>query len=133
MNSADISNLEGRELDEAVAQHVMGWKIIEAKDLPRNHWPWRKADGEYTYALPAYSTDLYAAWEVVEKMREYNMAFHAKGWIKTSGVEVRFSDWYAENGGNGKIAYAIASTPERAICRAALRGVIELRVTSRFE
>lgn len=125
LTSAEISELEGRELDEAVAESVMGWKPIEKDGLPRNHWPWRKSDGEYTYALPAYSFDLYAAWDVKERMREHDMSFHAKGWLKTSDVEVRFSDWYAANGGNGKIVYAIASSLPLAICRAALRAVAE--------
>ena len=113
----------GRELDEIIAEQVMGWTIIKGSQLPRNHWPWRTPDKEITYALPAYSVDYYAIWDVINKLREHGMSFHAKGWIKTDNIEVRFSDWYATNGGNGKTVYAIASSFPLAVCRAALKAM----------
>jgi hypothetical protein len=112
-----------RELDEAVAEQVMGWTIIKRSQLSRNHWPWRRPDGEFTYALPAFSVDLYAAWEIVDRMRQFHLSFQAKGWINSQDVEVRFSDWYAANGGNGIVVYAIASSFPLAICRAALKAI----------
>lgn len=54
-----------RELDEAIAI-IMGWECIEQKQLPRNHWPWCRPDGNYTYNLPAFSVDIHAAMDVVE-------------------------------------------------------------------
>lgn len=56
----------GRELDEIVAEKVMGWTYIET-DIATI---WSNAD--YTLdidALPLFSTDIAAAWQVVEHFR----------------------------------------------------------------
>ncbi len=67
----------GRELDALVAEKVMGWKVL-------SHWD---ADGGIKHLVdhnqcevrPAefkpYSTDISAAWEVVEKLQ--SEGFHA--------------------------------------------------------
>lgn len=119
--------VSGRELDEEVADKVMGWKIIYTKELPRNHWPWRRPDGEYTYRVPAYSQDSYDVWDVIDRMRELGLAFHAKGWIKTKDIEVRFSDWYVDGGSPGVVSYGIAPYFPLAVCISALRAVAKLK------
>lgn len=63
----------GRELDLLVAEKVMGYKIAEVKgdavvsskiSAGSNDNPWLNKE------LKPYSTDIAAAWEVVEKMKK---------------------------------------------------------------
>jgi len=73
----------GREIDALVAEHVMGavWNNVpnypggacDILQFPGGHGilvERRCSDGRTIYPanLPAYSTDIAAAWEVVEKM-----------------------------------------------------------------
>ena len=58
----------GPELDRAVAEEVMEWK--------RGHHPdhgdgWRDVDGGYWQDPHEYSTDIAAAWEVMEKVKTW--------------------------------------------------------------
>jgi len=66
----------GPEMDALVAERVMGWQLSEYRivrpdgssfDAPiREMWD----DPLYSrYSLPPYSTDIAAAWQVVEHMR----------------------------------------------------------------
>ena len=124
MTREEILNMEaGREMDAAVAEHVMGWRWEDGRGTGGPSY-WDGALGEFAVEFEP-STDWGATGAVIGKMREYGLAFHAKGWIKTSDVEVRFSDWYAANGGSGKAVYAIASSFLLAVCRAALLAVME--------
>jgi hypothetical protein len=52
----------GRELDSLIAEKVMGEKFVPY-DLMLTSYP-----GNTVYATPPYSTDLAAAWEVMEKL-----------------------------------------------------------------
>ncbi|MNP14176.1 hypothetical protein D3C76_1064890 [compost metagenome] len=53
MTREEIQGLKGRELDVVVAREIFGW-----------HY------GNYHTDLARYSSDLSAAWEVVEEMRK---------------------------------------------------------------
>ena len=60
----------GRELDALVAEKVMGW---ERGDTSRGFMKWypagkRHKSGCGEFDIPGYSTDIAAAWEVVEKL-----------------------------------------------------------------
>lgn len=60
----------GRDLDALVAERVMGW------EAPTWHHPegWGTSDS----SIPHFSTDISAAWEVVEKMRpDWTLDFRA--------------------------------------------------------
>src|SRR5690606_32042031 len=103
--------LTGRDLDAAVAERVMGWKRGDPKygDMP---W-YPPGTGRYLGGgrlnLPKFSTDIAAAWEVVEHLAapdETLTITYAKGtWVVAVGsVEVSATS---------------ESAPE-AICRAAL-------------
>lgn len=63
----------GPELDAAVAEHVMGSR----PPLARGGNVWANPDGNPNYAsqIPLYSTDIAAAWEVVEKMLAVGFSF----------------------------------------------------------
>ena len=66
----------GRELDALVVEKVMGWKWLSGN-------PW------------APSTDIAAAWEVLEKMRERGYTVEVFfGW--ESGKDFQKDDWVAE-------------------------------------
>lgn len=66
----NVNEMEaGRELDALVAQHVMGCKVLGSELTgffcgcsPETH---RDKDG----FLPRFSTDIAAAWEIVEKVK----------------------------------------------------------------
>jgi len=69
----------GREIDILVAEQVMGWEIetdaVKLKRLNRyisrnakNCW-WRTPEGGWYCDPPSYSSEIAAAWHVVEKMK----------------------------------------------------------------
>lgn len=92
----------GREVDALVAEKVMGWTISEG---------FYYGPGERVPAnIPRYSTDIAAAWEVVEKMRG------AAGFML---VNFAGGGWQADIGD----ACEHAETAAHAICLAALTGV----------
>jgi len=103
----------GRELDALVAEKVMGWKKLNDTGLS-----WRSPDEGFSN-LPYFSTDISAAWQVVEKMRETR-------WIEVhSTIDGEWAAFYTPIGTtdmNQAIhEYAKASTAPLAICRAALK------------
>lgn len=142
-----MSELEaGRELDAMVAERVMGarWQTADRIDAnickTRRLSPpadslvlngatlaWRTADGRNLIPddgradnLFHYSTDLAAAWQIVD-------AFTAKGWyVCVEHVDVpsrRWNAWFGD-----KNVYA--DSAPLAICRAALAAVLSHPDTS---
>ena len=86
---------EGRALDQLIAERVMGHTLtldrIWANNMP----------------IPCYSTDIAAAWLIVEKMRNPDFRLSKDG------------DWACCFGGT--ISYCgFADTAPLAICRAAM-------------
>lgn len=116
----------GRELDALVAEKVMGWQSIEYNDfkiwahqdyLPAitNH-PLGFAMPEGYSPLPRYSTNIAAAWKVVEK-------FEAKHWeISISTDEIGYLVYLTRrNDDGGSTTFkGEADTAPLAICLAAL-------------
>lgn len=98
----------GQELDALIAEKVMGLKVnyefYTCSDLCDNY-------DEMGY-IPAYSTDIASAWEVVEKL------------LKLHSVEFSYvhfnSEWNVDI--DDKI-YVAADTAPHAICLAALKAV----------
>ena len=74
MTDEEIDAMEaGEDLDHAIAEDVFGFPVFrEQKDgklylgASRMHHEWRE--------LPRYSTDIAAAWQVVERMRQLGLA-----------------------------------------------------------
>lgn len=103
----------GRELDALVAERVMGASVLrhQGSDGHDAYFDW----GDHTrgYA-PAYSTDIAAAWAVVEHLKQLDLslAWHNSQWV------ARFIKW-------GKVEHSIgeADTGPLAICLAALKAV----------
>ena len=123
MSAEEIRKLEaGRVLDSIVAMQVMGWK-----QSPAGNYPWQLAPPEAESMAPVklcpnYSTDIAAAWEVVEKVLEDDslglsiydtqLSFHRRDWIVHFIRE------------KGMWAGSEAETLPLAICRAALLAVM---------
>lgn len=103
----------GRELDLLIAEKVMGYDPIEnmvydAQPPISVVPPWRP--------LPYYSTDIAAAWEVVEKMREESVYSFIDN-TQSPGGKYFCSMVTIDKG----MAGARAATAPHAICLAALR------------
>jgi hypothetical protein len=93
----------GRELDALVCEHVLDMEV--SRNIHTNLPTWSN--------MPNYSTDISAAWEVVEKM-------DSKG----------FDVMILVRGGKHRVEFGIIADVERnttphAICIAALLAVIE--------
>lgn len=110
----------GPQLDAEVARKVMGWTAVGVPSIGQTWWYGPRKDGA-TPALPAYSTDLKAAWEVVEWLMARNPQrdFHLEH-LDGSGWKV-LSCYDRESGGWEDGDVEPASTPAEAICRAALK------------
>lgn len=107
----------GRELDALVAEHVMGYECVcsdEPVDCPVHY-------AEDLDTLLPYSTDIAAAWPVVERMRELRWVF--------SLCTLNAGDFYCIfkvhefSSRPSAIHDARADTAPHAICLAALRAV----------
>ena len=138
----------GPRINAWIAERVMGWKRGQRGNwivsVPPNH-EWLSDDGgwepttkEVTFPLedlhiPAYSTDIAAAWEVVEGIRgpvQHCLLVDlsncpAGDWQCTIREAVKATDWHERD-----IARGRAPTAPLAICRAALLIMLEVKATS---
>ena len=122
MNRKEILEMPaGREMDALIAEKVIGWRIDELTAYsPSGSSCARHPKGDWW--LNYYSTNMDAAWEIVEK-------FVSKGY----GVHVyRHGDWNDKNGKRYWQSYmdfrfpiVDADTAPLAICRAALLAVMD--------
>ena len=119
MMREEIKRLEGRELDAAVAEHVMGWERygppgFEYLGNPRTD---PETDPDWS-RVPRYSTDIAAAWQVVELMRERGWTMRLYEWQKGGSTACFFRH-------NGRLEehWASGRNPAEAISRAALLAV----------
>lgn len=120
----------GRELDALIAEKVMGWENVHKHGsrlvgIPPTQpgIPVCLAGGE----IPPYSTDIAAAWEVVEKLQKDNPFWKTsnyEGWMNFNLGPTTGNDgfgWYANFGDSNTIAYG--KTAPHAICLAALKAL----------
>ena len=116
----------GRELDALVAEHVMGIKVIRspkfkdpciAEKRHLRNLPWVMCSVE------PYSTDIAAAWEVVEKFEYRTIVFRHD--VKLWGVELslEWADPRDEHYPHNDPFYGDGLTAPHAICLAALKAV----------
>lgn len=125
----------GRELDALVAEKVMGWKLENYEtsepastdrhylDASRNDgWAWvgRETDIEAWQWQP--STDIAAAWEVVEKLLpcQFTLGSPEKESAKGDVWYAEFGEW-VDHLFQGE--EATAPTAPHAICLAALKAM----------
>jgi len=122
----DIDSIPpGQDLDALIAETVMGWDIHFSDPGFRGGLPhWRDPENSTLYGPGNWSpsTDIEAAWKVVEKLRSYSFDFDffaskirvpdgKKPWIKAA-FHSR-TDIYSSE----------ADTAELAISRAALKAI----------
>lgn len=109
----------GREMDALVAQHVMGWTLSHRGNC------WNK-NGKNAYSVLMWnpSTDIKAAWEVVEKLSKLSFQ------LKSSRNHRQDKDAYTHSARFGFNAekldrnyMADGVTAPHAICLAALKAV----------
>jgi hypothetical protein len=116
----------GREMDALIAERVMGWKWmgIDHETLAmlldptaRRHPAWREYpdrphSSDWDAYVPHYSTDIAAAWEVVEAMQSESRP--DAEWIHFAAA-IDGVNLLTETAGDAALA----------ICRAALKAVSE--------
>lgn len=110
----------GRELDALVAERVMGWRSIGSDGIstfgdPPNDPLDLSGTGDGHFHVPRYSTDISAAWEVVEKAKDWR--------ITIDGGEYHGDSWGVKIANNDGYFYGFGDTAPLAICRAALAAV----------
>ena len=132
----------GRELDALIAEKVFGqsvkWFTYDGIDDELQSEPWeqdwdgtnanpRECDKSDNGAFPnceSYSTDIAAAWQVVEKFRT-GINGHAAACMEFELTdEIRMPDYYCRFYGidfKPREYFAFADTAPLAICRAALK------------
>lgn len=131
----------GRELDALIAEEVMGWH--EYKDAnPKaplnnqgdlNDHPCETCGSVYGHGIKPYSTDISAAWEVAQKIKdmddETKFIIHLSQ-TKHNECEVEITYWIEENGDRymGGPFFVLGDTAPHAICLAALsaRSIIQI-------
>lgn len=120
-----------REIDTALAERLFGWKWVAWKDQRyivapdeglRDNEIWAQGDEDVwvggTREVPHYSTDIGAAWLVVEKMRADGYAFDAGSWENMNDG----NNWVAEFEHCSALlpVRGLGATMPEAICKAAL-------------
>lgn len=108
----------GRELDALIAEKVMGRPTERYAGAVVFSVDPNSIQGVYPldYIVPHYSTDIAAAWEVVEKVYDWN--------FRLERFEGLSKDYYgAQFFLNGEWHYGEADTAPLAICLAALKAV----------
>ena len=118
----------GREMDALIAEKVMGWAVFYGEykgyellddEVAQGYPPEEEADG-VPFEIPYYSTDIAAAWEVVERITEKRWKFKlrrlpGKDYMAYFQNLLRFPI---------ECESAPSGTAPLAICRAALKVVL---------
>lgn len=118
MTMTDWRTLEaGPELDANVAERVFGWTGCQVQHGRFAGYP--PNSGQFTFGRP-YSTDIAAAWLVVERMRDrgywVRIEDYTDGWRVTFSVPSKDEpdDWLND------VMLSEAGTMPAAVCDAAL-------------
>jgi hypothetical protein len=110
----------GRELDALVAEKVMGYR--RHHDDCNTYWV--DSDGEEPTHSHDYSTDIAAAWEVVEKLAEKRIQISAAPLWGSEGRMIWEATWKKVNDTWNPVH---ANSAPHAICLAALKAVGHVR------
>ena len=108
-----------RKIDALVAEHVMGLTgyVLEPTHRPQTFQGQLNGLVEYPPVLPAYSSCIKAAWEIVEKMRSQSTDI----FVITQGMTVRCKIEKWDDKDYVDEFQAIHATAPMAICLAALK------------
>lgn len=116
--AVSVSGLVGRELDALIAERVMGWTSVHydgPTDRARYKWLGIPPDGRtYQTEVRYFSTDIAAAMEVVERLRE-------QGYGVVMADNMGKPPWNVDVVATAKVYEGDADSLPLAICRAALQ------------
>jgi hypothetical protein len=110
---ADNDLKPGLQLDKLIAEKVLGWYQDSNVGGPRSWWFKKGKEGdiqEGALYLDHFSTDIRAAWKLVEKFDLWVVPWHENNW-----TAVKENDIFVEIGNQNQ-----APTAPHAICLAAL-------------
>lgn len=120
----------GRELDALVAEKVMGWKFTGGfstdPELGSDRWATDSNGHERFYQdVPYYSTDIAAAWEVVEILSDrFDFRVHTRAGYTGKWVAFGYNPQKSKEMQEGDFQYGVfKSSLPHAICLAALKTV----------
>lgn len=108
-----------RELDALVAKKVMGFRVLstwDADGTPKHVIDANQCEVDTAYWPPAYSTDIAAAWEVVEKTKLLDTYVLTRAYAGEKWQVI-------EMGGDWQNPIATGDSAPHAICLAALKAV----------
>ncbi|MEK4880151.1 hypothetical protein D3C76_1409530 [compost metagenome] len=134
----EILAMEPIELGPVVAEHVFKAKVIGKENFPelslligwfgKEAWKpmkgtwrnaeWRNSEEKAWLDCPRFGEDISAAWEVLEKFKQYTV-MKAAGWGKEYDCRI----WVGITGDQWSVQ---AKTAPEAICKAALLAVLNL-------
>ena len=105
------NSMTPRERDALIAEKVMGWRKVN------NLFEWPAKDSWiHIYDIPNFSTDIAAAWKVVEKLcSQFNIVLECVSFEYNCHVNIPAD--------LGSRVHARASSAQEAICLAALKVV----------
>ena len=110
----NIDEMEaGRELDALIAENVLGYEC-DCSEGPKSDCP---IHGRQPYSLERYSTDIAAAWQVVEHLNKSGLIINI-----TVALPINEMFQYSVTIPGFDIKYA--KTIPLAVCRAALKTVV---------
>lgn len=125
----------GKELDALVAEHVLGWGPREINHSTSILCKWRNPEdstGYNDYSLPSFSSDIAAAWELVEKLKVGHREVRSDGCVVKDSIRIE----YRETTGSWFVCWAYSGwnfmefehwtegeSAPHAICLAALKTV----------
>ena len=116
----------GRELDALVAEKVMGYYKATPESIGRGVRCWNK-EGDCATTEFSPSTDIAAAWEVVEKLTKNLHEVKDGEWVldRLGYLDGQYRCWFAMNVSDDVRwdIFAEADTAPLAICLAALKAV----------
>lgn len=113
-----------RDLDALIAEKVMGWKRVKPNLNQFNQMArWMLPDNTTRMDAPCFSTDIAAAWEVVEKMKWFvtiqkNPNTMSKYDNRENPEELKWSVKLSSS--HKQDIYVYGATAPHAICLAAL-------------
>jgi len=116
----------GRKLDSLVSEKVFGEKYPFDKKLKDYYRPWVEDPIAYE-PCPYYSSDIEAAWQVVEKLLSLlpNQDFHIEHWADEDISNWQVSSCYQLG---EWMDWVRAETLPHAICLAALKAITKQRL-----